>query len=291
MVKISEALEKAGRNEGVELGMGDGVQRSPEALFSSPVSPAPITPIIEKPESTKALNENWDERLFKAVHDDSILPEVFKALRSRILYPKDGRAVPKTIMITSATPKEGKSFITANLGISLAQGVDQHSLLVDCDLRRPSLASLFGIQARIGLVDYLRNEKKLSDLICKTSLEKLSVLPSGKSPVNPSELLSSTRMSDLVEELSKRYDDRIIIFDTPPILIAAETSVLAGQVAGVILVVRQGGAGKAEVQKLIDLIGAEQIIGIVFNDWTINPLEKTLLKGYGHYYQSYQSYR
>jgi protein-tyrosine kinase len=286
MVKISEALEKAGCHEGVQLAMENSAQELPEALSSSPLPPH-SPPIIEKSEPTKGLIGKWEERLFRAVNDDNDLPEMFKVFRSRILHPKDGRAVPKTIMITSATPKEGKSFITANLGISLAQGIDQHSLLVDCDLRRPSLAGLFGIKTNVGLVDYLRDEMRLSDLICKTALEKLSVLPSGKPPLNPSELLSSTRMLALVEELSSRYEDRIIFFDTPPALVAAETSVLAGQVDAVILVVRQGGAGRGEVQQLINRIGAEQIFGIVFNDWNTNAFEKTLFKGYGNYYHSY----
>ena len=290
MVKISEALDKAGYHEGIQLATENRAEELQETLLSSPVPPTPPTPIIEKPKPAKALSGKWDERLFKAVNDDNNLPEVFKILRSRILHPKDGKAVPKTIMITSATPKEGKSFITANLGISLAQGIDQHSLLVDCDLRRPSLAGLFGMKTGAGLVDYLQDEMQLADLICKTSLEKLSILPSGKPPLNPSELLSSTRMLALVEELSSRYEDRIIIFDTPPTLVAAETGVLAGQVDAVILVVRQGGAGRGEVQQLIDLIGTEQILGIVFNDWNTNAFEKTLFKGYGNYYNSYNNY-
>ncbi len=290
MVKISEALEKAGYHEGIQLATEKNAEELPEALLASPVPPTPPTPIIEKPKPANAMSGKWDERLFKAINGDNTLPEVFKILRSRILHPKDGKAVPKTIMVTSATPKEGKSFITANLGISLAQGIDQHSLLVDCDLRRPALAGLFGMKTSVGLVDYLQDEMQLADLICKTSLEKLSVLPSGKPPLNPAELLSSTRMCALVEELSSRYKDRIIIFDTPPTLVAAETSVLAGQVDAVILVVRQGGASQGAVQQIIDLIGAEQILGIVFNDWNTNAFEKTLFKGYGNYYQNYHNY-
>jgi len=290
MVKISEALEKAGYHEGIQLATEKNAEELPEALLASPVPPTPPTPIIEKPKPANAMSGKWDERLFKAINGDNTLPEVFKILRSRILHPKDGKAVPKTIMVTSATPKEGKSFITANLGISLAQGIDQHSLLVDCDLRRPALAGLFGMKTSVGLVDYLQDEMQLADLICKTSLEKLSVLPSGKPPLNPAELLSSTRMCALVEELSSRYKDRIIIFDTPPTLVAAETSVLAGQVDAVILVVRQGGASQGAVQQIIDLIGAEQILGIVFNDWNTNAFEKTLFRGYGNYYQNYHNY-
>ncbi|GAB6194010.1 protein tyrosine kinase EpsB [Desulfocastanea catecholica] len=213
------------------------------------------------------------------------VPEVFKILRSRILHPLDDSEKPvRTIMVTSAVPREGKSFITANLGISLAQGMDQHALLVDCDLRRPSLAGLFGMEGKLGLVDYLRDHVDLAELIGKTMVDKLSILASGIPPANPAELLSSSRMGALVEELSRRYDDRIVIFDSPPLLVAAETSVLAGQVDGVIVVVRQGVSRKAEIQKLIDKIGSERIVGFVFNDHTGSVFEPSYTKGYGYYY-------
>lgn len=284
MGKIAEALEKAGYQEGIKQNVEKCAQELPEIKQTSVSTSTSNKKTDEKAESSKVLCGRWDERLFNAVNDDIYLPEVFKVLRSRILHPKDGGAVPKTIMVTSAIPKEGKSFVTANLGISLANGMDQHSLLVDCDLRKPSLAAMFGIDESRGLVDYLRDHIELSELISKTTMRKLSILTSGKPAVNPAELLSSSRMHALVEELSSRYEDRIIIFDSPPILIAAESSVLAGQVDAVVLVVRQGGASTTEIQKVVDIIGTERIIGIVFNDRTINYFEKSLIKGYGNYY-------
>lgn len=282
MGKLTEALEKAGYQEGIKQSVESCAQELPEITQTSISTSVPKSD--KKSETSKALCGRWDERLFNAVNDDAYLPEVFKVLRSRILHPKDGGATPKTIMVTSAVPKEGKSFITANLGISLAHGMDQHSLLVDCDLRKPSLAGMFGIDESMGLVDYLRDHVNLSELISKTSMKKLSILTSGKPAVNPAELLSSSRMHALVEELSNRYEDRIIIFDSPPILVAAESSVLAGQVDAVVLVVRQGGASSTDIEKVIEIIGSERIIGIVFNDRTINYMEKALFKGYGSYY-------
>jgi protein-tyrosine kinase len=283
MGKFSEALEKAGYQDDTNLSQQEGERnRKPAEDIHAPAS-ATIAANAPSPELSKVQCGQWDKRLFHAVHNDIYLPEVFKVLRSRILHPKDGGKVPKTIMVTSATPKEGKSFVTANLGISLAHGMDQHSLLVDCDLRKPTLAALFGIKTNTGLVDYLRDQVNLSTLITKTSMSKLSILASGKPAVNPAELLSSSLMHALVDELSARYEDRIIIFDTPPVLVAAESSVLAGQVDTVILVVRQGVANSAEVQKVVDIIGAERIIGIVFNDRVINYFEKSLTKGYVYY--------
>jgi Mrp family chromosome partitioning ATPase len=123
----------------------------------------------------------------------------------------------------------------------------------------------------------------LPDLITKTSMKKLSILPSGRPPLNPSELLSSARMKDLVNELSKRYEDRIIIFDSPPVMVAAESGVLAGLVDRIILVVREGLAQQVEIQKTIDSIGKDKILGIVYNDQRGNILNKAYSTNYGYY--------
>ena len=267
----------------------------PQLQMESP-SPAK-TAEVENPEESFRLKPTlirsksahstgaWDERLFKAVNKDIHFPEIFKLLRTRILHPKDGKPAPRTILVAAIAPREGKSFITANLGITLAQGVDQHSLLIDCDLRRPRLAGLFGITAQRGLVDYLKEEADIPELLVQTSLNKLKVLPSGKPPVNPAELIGSARMHSLIETLSSRYEDRILIFDSPPVAIASETTVLAGQVDGVLLVIRQGGSSKPQIQKFLDTVGRDKILGVVFNAQTSNVLERSLLKGYGYYHQ------
>lgn len=231
----------------------------------------------------------WDERLYKAVNTDVYMPEVFKVLRSRILYPTKEITPPKSLMITSVVPGEGKSFITANLGISLAHGMDQYSLLVDCDMRRPTLAALFGQDASPGLSDYLSGKKELPELIQKSPIDKLSILASGKPPSNPAELLSSERMKRLVEELSGRYEDRIIIFDTPPALVASESAVLARQVDAVIIVVREGASVREGIRRIINVIEPERILGIVYNGQTNSLLEKTILHTAAGYYTAAKS--
>ena len=289
-MKISEALEKAGYGEDLEKRAEEG----PEKEFDHDRIAVSQTRAGQEEEHSanirsvqKSISGKWDERLFKAVNDSSYVPEIFKTLRSRILHPLNGEAIPKTILITSAIPREGKSFVAANLGISLAHGLDQHSLLVDCDLRKPAMAKMFGLDNSPGLVDYLRDGVALSKLIQKTPIAALSVLTSGIPPENPAELLGSSKMSALVEELSSRYDDRIIIFDSPPMLVAAESSVLAGQVDAMVLVVRQSTSGKAQIQKLIDIVGTERILGIVFNDQKINLLQKRIIKGYASNHGAY----
>lgn len=282
-MNIAEALEKAGYGDDLER---KTVEENPGRGDTQPeVSPGGPNQGPGRP--AKCDSAQWDERLFKAVNHDIHLPEVFKQLRARILHPINGETVPKTVLVTSAVPREGKSFVAANLGISLAHGLEQHSLLVDGDLRRPAMARMFGLDNRTGLVDYLRDGVPLSSLIKRTSVNALSVLPSGIVPANPAELLSSSRMAALVEELAGRYEDRIIIFDSPPMLVAAESSVLAGQVDAVILVVRQSTSGKAQLQRLIDLIGTERLLGVVFNDQQVNRLQKKIIKGYATYNGSY----
>ena len=237
-------------------------------------------------------SDQWDERLTHVYKSFAEVAESFRVLRSRILHPHDDRPVPRTIMVTSALPKEGKSFVSANLGMMLAQGVDQHSLLVDCDLRIPTLAGLFGVSSDAGLADYLQGTSGIVDLIQKTSVEKLSILPGGRPPVNPAELIGSARMHDLIEELSVRYDDRFIIFDSPPSQAASESIVLSQIVDGVVLVVRYGTSGAAAVKKIIEEIGAHKIIGVIFNGHKKNILSTALLYkndySCGAYYQGEQ---
>ncbi|MGB3223034.1 MAG: hypothetical protein WBB23_09555, partial [Desulforhopalus sp.] len=173
------------------------------------------------------------------------------------------------------------------LGIALAQGVDQHALLVDCDLRAPALAKLFGISSKNGLADYLQGNDDLASLLRRTSSMKLSVLASGLPPVNPADLLGSARMLNLVEELSDRYPDRYVIFDTPPLEVASESKVLSQAVDGVVLVVRQGTSSRALVEKFIADIGKDKIIGVIFNGYKTNFISTRLVDKSHYYYGNY----
>ena len=193
--------------------------------------------------------------------------ESLRLLCAKILDPDDGECF-RTIMVTSAAPAEGKSFVSANLGVAIAQSAGQYALLVDCDLRQPSLAKLFGMSAGVkeGLADYLADDRyQVQDLLLETSIDRLSILPSGKPPDSPAELLASARMRGLADELSNRYDDRLIIFDSPPFQAASATAALAKQVDGVVLVVGYGKSARKRVRTVVEAIGPERIVGLVFN--------------------------
>lgn len=257
------------------------------AVVSPPLSgeEQPDTPVQAGPGRSDSTEEIWESRFYEANYGVGALTEIFKTLRSRILLRQKEDTSAGTIMVTSAMPGEGKSFIAANLALSFASGVDQHVLLVDGDLRRSSMGKIFGRKEERGLVDYLRDNTRLQDLIVRTRIPKLSLLLAGKLPQNPAELLSSVLMKDLIDELSSRYLDRTIIFDTPPVMVAAEARILAQHVDGIVLVVRQGIAGKAKIEATIEAIGRERIIGIVFNDHTGNYFTDSSRYGYGYRYE------
>ncbi len=227
---------------------------------------------------------NWDERLAALTGNYPEVLESFRRLRTKIIHPAEGMPA-RSILVVSATPSEGKSFVCANLGGIMAQGVDHYALIVDCDLRRPSMAGLFGLDNDKGLVNYLRDKVDLSSLIVSTGLKRLTLLPAGPPPGNPSELLSSARMIAMIDEVVNRYQDRFVILDSPPMQAASETAVLAQHVDGVVLVVRWGGPGRDQVKQLVEHIGREKIIAVVFNAFEMTILDSGMKKeGYYKYY-------
>ncbi|NBC32102.1 MAG: P-loop NTPase [Alphaproteobacteria bacterium] len=159
------------------------------------------------------------------------------------------------IMVTSALPREGKSFIAVNLAISLAIERDIHVMLIDADVVRPSVFSILGLEENAGLIDVLEDrDMDLGQAIVRTNIGKLSLVSAGKSHMLTTELLASDRMGQLIEEMASRYRDRIVIFDTPPLLAASESSVLAHRVGQVLLVVQADRTGESSVQSALDLI-------------------------------------
>ncbi len=207
--------------------------------------------------------------------------EYFRFLRSQLIYPAH-REPPRTIMVTSAVSGDGKTFVATNLAASIATGIKEHALLLDCDLRDPSLYKIFGISTkREGLSSYLTNKSELPDLLYKTDIPKLTILPGGNSSDNPSELLSSEKMQHLISDVRDRYPDRFVILDTTPLELTPETSVLVNQVDGVLMVVKYGKTPRKLVKSAIERIGKEKLLGIVFNGYE-KPMHAYTRYGYGY---------
>ena len=208
--------------------------------------------------------------------------ELFRALRNKILFPKDGRAC-RSVMVTSAASGEGKSFVAANLAVNLARNIDHHVLLMDCDLRAPCVHQKFGFGPVKGLSDYLTNGHSLQSLLLKTDVDKLTLLPAGTPPDNPAEILSSARMACLLDEVMARYPDRYIIIDAPPPLIVPDTSAVMNKVDGVLLVVKHGQTNYHLIEALIEEIGPDKIIGAFINQCKMRSSQKYGYSRYNRY--------
>jgi protein-tyrosine kinase len=158
---------------------------------------------------------------------------------------KDGNL----IMVTSAMPGEGKTFTAANLAMSIAMELDNTVMLVDADVARPTLLQRLGLPPARGLLDVLVDESvKLSQVLLRTNVEKLTILPSGTAHPRATELLASDAMVRLLEEMASRYADRIIIFDSPPLLVTTEARILASHMGQIVFVVKAESATYADIK-------------------------------------------
>jgi exopolysaccharide/PEP-CTERM locus tyrosine autokinase len=202
--------------------------------------------------------------LFTLYNPTSVISEHFKVIRTILLNMTSTNKV-KTLLVTSLYPHEGKSFFSSNLAVSIAHSIDKYVLLIDADLKKPSLPKYFAIKPDIGLTDFFLDQtRQLSFLIQKTEIPKLSILASGSACRSSSELVSSDSMSHLIHELKHRYIDRYVIFDSAPVQMS-DTLSLANKVDGIIIVVKAGKTSKKLVKQAIQKLGKEKILGIVLN--------------------------
>ncbi len=216
----------------------------------------------------------------------SLAAEQFKRLRTKILQQMKTR-MESTILVTSAVQGEGKTTTALNLAITIAQGMSESVLLVDTDVRKPGLHTQLGIEVKRGLVHYLQGEIPLSEILVPTEIPKLTLLPSGEPPENPSELLASDQMSDLLHEIKTRYENRYIVIDSSPINVFTDTAILAPLVDGVLLVVRDGATPRDYVLRALSQINHENLLGICLNQISA---PESLQDSY-YYYSNYGDYR
>jgi exopolysaccharide/PEP-CTERM locus tyrosine autokinase len=233
-----------------------------------------------------------DPKLVSMVQSGSLAAEQFRKLRNYLLRfnIKDSR---KTIMVTSAMSGEGKTFVSANLAISISHELHAHALLVDCDLRNPTLTQWFGLQDGEGLSDYLAGDGNPTKLFIQTSVEKLNLLSAGAIRDNPTELIGSKKMEALVQELKSRYTDRYIIFDSTPLLATTEPEVLAKLVDGIVIVVRAGVTSRETIKQAMASLDKEKIIGFVLNHVQFKSpgLSSRYFGTYGYYYRYGYGYK
>ena len=160
--------------------------------------------------------------------------------------------------------------------------MNHYVMLVDCDVRRPSLHKSFGLEVKQGLREYLADGTSVAPYLLKTPVQKLTLLPAGQPSSSPSELLGSEKMKSLILELKERYPDRFLTLDTPPAHFTAEITPLCSMMDKVLLVVREGKTKRKPVADVVANIGRERIIGLVFN------ASREVQRDYRYYYQYYQ---
>jgi polysaccharide biosynthesis transport protein len=223
-------------------------------------------------------------RIDELATQSSALPEAFRSLRTSVLLSTANRP-PRSLLITSAQPAEGKTTVATNLAISLAQ-LGQRVLLIDADLRRPSVHKVFQIASSPGLVNYLAGLQEWPQVAVATTVDGLAAIPSGPVPPNPVELLSSELMRTLLREAAKSYT--MVLIDSPPMLNVADSRVLAAQAEGVVLVAK-GNATPRELSRraraYAEDVGAN-VIGVVLNNVDVRGGDYD----YYHYYKNYYGY-
>lgn len=218
-------------------------------------------------------------KLITVAKPQSPIAEQFRTIRTNIDFMSVDSQV-KALAFTSANISEGKSTVTANVAIAMAQS-GKKVLLIDADLHRPTMHQTFEVNNQVGLTTILTSASEeiyMDEVVKPNVIPNLSILTSGPIPPNPSELLSSNRMRAFLENVTQHYD--MVIFDMAPILEISDSQVLAGEMDGVVLVVRQGTTQKLAIKRAVEMlkISKTRILGYIMND------VRTGADGYGYGY-------
>lgn len=221
-------------------------------------------------------------------HGKTQIAEQFRIIKRPLLtnaFSKNsGIKNGNLIMITSSLAGEGKSFCSTNLAMSIAMEMDNRVLLVDADVARPSIPRMLDFNPdRKGLLDIILNPSlNVSDILTKTSVDKLTLIAAGTRHPHATELLASQSMADILMELAQRYSDRIVIFDSPPLLLTSEARVLASQMGQIVLVVEAERTTQQTVKEALRQIESCDVINLIYN-----KARTSAASGYyGYYYSS-----
>ncbi len=267
-MNLRKALEKARqmRSEGTVRPLGSSkplfIRKSPDKDWKPPEYTQSRSMMLDK--------DRLIERGIVCIDPSAAEIEAYKVLRTRIQMAIAEKGW-NTILITSPNPGEGKTLTTINLGLTFAQSYNQTVLMLDCDLRRQSIHRVLGLESDGGIVDYLINDKPLQDFIIWPGVEKLTLISGGSVIQNSAEILGSDRMQLLLGEMKQRYEDRILLIDSPPVLTGADTLALASHVDCFAMVVQEGRTRMREVKKSLDLLPAEKFLGFVLNRQKNSP--------------------
>jgi exopolysaccharide/PEP-CTERM locus tyrosine autokinase len=261
-------------------------ERLPAAISSAESSLAPpssVTPADKKPidhrvqsvgQTSKHVTLDLDSLSAAGIvtpnSPRSFLADQFRLIKRPLLanvkgQGESGHKHRNLIMVTSSLAGEGKSFSSVNLAMSIAMELDNTVMLVDADVARPSVLRMLGLPPGPGLLDLLEGNTDMQSVLLKTNIDKLTILPSGTPHPKATELLASDAMRALLDDMAQRYPDRIIIFDSPPLLLTTEARVLATQMGQVLVVVQAEKTLQSDVQHALSTIKSCSHISLVLN--------------------------
>jgi capsular exopolysaccharide synthesis family protein len=282
MSRIQEILKKAERDGGVHRTRAIVPDRAAGSVAHALVEP----PTVDRPDpgigraepagvgvetapigfvhgAPRQASGHIDSHLVAAGAPQSIAAEQYRLLRTRVTRAENGRSY-RAIIITSPNKGDGKSLTAANLALTMAQDPQQRVLLLDADLRRPSIHRLFGIDETPGLTDVLMGGASLEEALVSMPDYRLTVLPSGLIPTQPAELLGSPGMRRVLDTLRSRFD-RILI-DMPPVAPLADVAIASTIADGVLMIVRAGVTPKPAIERGLASIDSAKVLGLVLND-------------------------
>jgi protein-tyrosine kinase len=284
---------------------------APAAVLAAPVIAAPViaapaalaapaaavtaaapAPAKARKQSTKKvefdLNRLRDMGMVTAGGGRTLLVEDFRIIKRPLIKRAfaertEGDRPGNLIMITSSLPGEGKTYCAINLAMSIAMELDHTVLLIDADVARPSVLRTLGLPAQRGLMDILLDDKlELADVMLRTNVDTLSILAAGTSTPRATELLASQTMSNFLDEIANRYPDRIVIFDSPPLLLTSEAHVLATHMGQIVLVVESETTTQHAVKESLRQLEGCSNVNLIYNKTREFPgIEETYDYHYG----------
>jgi exopolysaccharide/PEP-CTERM locus tyrosine autokinase len=278
MSSIEKAIERLGRKT-----INNAPKRVPVARTSMNENASEAMKNADKLVCKLSFEQLRAQGFLTPDSERSKVAQEYRMLKRPLLMNAQGKgAAPikhgNLIMIVSALPGEGKTFTSLNLAMSMAMERDTTVLLIDSDVVKPSMSTLLGLHNQPGLIDVLLDEQNLEDIIIRTDMPKLSVLPAGRAHTYSTELLASEQMRRVCTELSERYPDRIVLFDAPPLLATTEAVVLAHLLGQILIVVEAGKTPQHIIGEAITKLDRDKVIGMLLNKSRI-----LLGKNYGYY--------
>jgi receptor protein-tyrosine kinase len=288
MSRVHDALRRAEQQSGQPVAPSDpvGAGIAPGASAAIAASPGGVVSDVLSRVRQVPFTPSPDGHLIDLTDPNQAPAEEFRSLRTRLNHMQGLRPI-HSVVVTSPSPAEGKSFAAVNLAITESQLEGNPTLLIDCDFRRPIIHNFFGLDRGPGLTDYLQGKAALEDCIVRISNSNLFVIPAGEPVVNPLELLNLREMKLLLDELPHLF--RWVILDSPPLLFAADANLLSTMSSGAILVVRIGSTTVDSVTRAIQSLCEDNVLGVIVNGARRGELYSKYTYYHSYYYSDEES--